>query len=216
VYPPRGGAISHLYLAGIGTVQCASPSLFVRPELLHLPRQKGVLPLTPRVEFLDNDTWYSNIFDTSTECEVEQRGEDGEQDLYQFSFRGSLCDPSGRSSGVRYRLKYRFGHNYLRKTLTISGRSRSHVIVVREPFVPDESWPQPAKQANSVRFGTPQHSFRITLESPERGANLEHAEEHSRSYFPLLPSVQATPIEIRFTDPSVTKIRWVLERLPPE
>ncbi len=213
VFPPRGGAISHLHLAGFGTVQCASPSLFVRRERLQTPRQKNVLPLTPRIEIRGTDTWYANIFDTTTECEFEEKREESDQDLYQFSFRGSLCDPSGRSSGVRYRLKYRFGHHYLRKTLTVSRRSRSHAVVVREPFVPDVSWPQPATAANSVRFGTARNSFRIALESPSKGAILEHAGEQDRFYFPLLPSVRATPIEIRFTDPAVTKIRWILERL---
>ena len=205
-YPPRGGAVTNLFFEGIGLVQAATPSIFVRPEMLHLPQQRDILPLTPRIEFYDGEFWYANIFDPAPRFDY------GADDPYAFSYRGSLCDPGGNSSGVDFRIKIRFEDLFVRKTLKISGRSRGHTLVVLEPVILEPN-AQVTRSATSVLFTTDQGSFRVTLENASEGVLLEAPAEDRRYYFPLLPAIRAMPVQIRFTDPYETRARWMIERV---
>ncbi|HAK95549.1 MAG TPA: hypothetical protein DCM87_11215 [Planctomycetes bacterium] len=206
VYQPRGGSVTHLLYADIGTVQCATPSLFVRPESLHLPRQRGTSPLTPRIEFRSGERWYSNIFDAGTTLESYST------DPPQFVFRGELCDMTGKGSGTSYRLTYAVQGPVLRKTLEILGRRAPPGTCVLEPMaVPAGA--QIFRNLDGVVFNTPRGGFELRLLGPRTGVVVEVPPGPPRGYFPLLPAVKTLPVQLRFLETGVTTARWEIKRM---
>ncbi len=206
VYQPRGGSVTHLLCAGIGTVQCATPSLFVRPESLHLPRQRGTAPLTPRIEFRSVDRWYSNIFDAGATLESYSASPP------RFVFRGEFCDITGKGSGTTYRLTYDIERAVLRKTLEIIGRGAHPGTCVLEPMaVPAGA--QIFRDLDGVVFNTPRGGFELRLLGPRTGIVVEVPAEPPRAYFPLLPAVKTLPVQLRFLEAGVTTARWEIKRM---
>jgi len=206
VYQPRGGSVSHLLCADFGTVQCATPSLFVRPESLHLPRQRGVSPLTPRIEFRSGERWYSNIFDAGATLESYSA------DPPQFAFRGELCDMTGKSSGTAYRLTYAVQGAELRKTLEIIGRKAPPGTCVLEPMaVPAGA--QIFRNLDGVVFNTPRGGCELRLLGPRTGVVVEVPPGPPQAYFPLLPAVKTLPVRVRFLETGVTTACWEIRRM---
>lgn len=211
VYPPMGGALTHLHLAGIGTVQCASPTLFVNPERLQRPLQKGMMTLTPRVECIDNNVWYTNLFDR------EAVFNDSRNHPPKYSFKGTLRDMAGLASDVRYEMTYRFDANMIQKTLYITGRGANQAIVAVEPIVMGSTgWKMDATVNNQVTFETPRGSFKIVLDDEFDGVLLEAPEKDKpdAAYHPILPSVRMVPIKIRFVADRANKARWKILKIP--
>jgi len=207
VYPPGGGALAHLYLHGLGSLHIASPSVFVRREVLHLPRQRDVQPLTPRVQSFEGNAWYSNLFEDEPEFSWDPNRPT------EFSFEGNLRDVAGRTSGITYKLKYRFDAHHLVKTLRISRGTKPHSVVVVEPLIVSPSWPV-SRSVYEVRFNTERGLLRIFVDTPRTGILLNYSGENQFQFFPILPAVRTRPLELRFTDPYVSKARWILQWAP--
>jgi hypothetical protein len=207
VYQPRGGALTHLLWADRGTLQCATPSLYVRPESLHLPRQPGTASLTPRIEFRMGEHWYSNVFDTSTVLESHA------DNPPRFVFRGTFRDFSGKSSGIGYRLTYEIERSVLRKTLEIRGQAVHQGTRIIEPFVLGPAW-NVFRAPDGITLSTNRGSFTLRLLEPRSGVVVEWPTEPPNAYFPLLPALKTFPVQLRFLEADVTTARWEIERAP--
>ncbi len=208
-YPPRGGTVTHLFFSDIGTIQCATPSLFIRPEFFHLPRQQGIYTLTPRIEFKENNIWFSNLFDRNTRL-VEFR-----KDNPKIRLEGTLCDSSGRSSNVGFEMTYRFSDHEIQKTLYLFGKDINQAIVMKEPFLYDQEGVTITENIeDQIKFHTSRGTYVISLDDEFEGVILETLDRDSlTAYRPLLPGVQAIPVEIRFVDNNASKARWRITKI---
>ncbi len=205
VYQPRGGAITHLLWADRGTLQCATPSLYVRPESLHLPRQPGIASLTPRVEFRIGEHWYSNVFDRNAVLESH------EDELRRFVIRGTFCDFTGKSSQIEYRLTYEIERSVVRKTLGIKGKAAHQGMRIIEPFVLGPAW-NVVRAPDGFTLSTNRNSFVVRLLEPRTGVVIEWPSEPPKAYSPLLPALKTLPVQLRFLEADVTVARWEIER----
>ncbi len=129
----RGGSISNLWMEGFGEkgyMQSSSTASYQRIEPMHMPVEKDLLPLTPRIEFTSDGANYSNIFE-----DVASMSAIKEADNIKVSTSGEMKTMNGAKSKVNYSLIHRFYPDYLTKEITVSGESQSFRIV--EPIVND-------------------------------------------------------------------------------
>jgi hypothetical protein len=129
----RGGSITNLWYEGFGEngfMQSSSSSLYKRIEALHMPIEKDLLPLTPRIEFKNATGYYSNIFEDSAAMNVSK-------DKYttKVSVSGKMKTITGVKSKTDFSLTNRFYDSYLTKEYTISGEAQQYSII--EPIVKD-------------------------------------------------------------------------------
>ncbi len=130
----RGGSITNLWYEGFGRngfMQSSSASSYKRIEPLHMPNEKDLLPLTPRIEFNSGSSYYSNIFEDKADMNVIM-----ESDNIRVTTSGVLSNIKGEKSGVKYSLINRFYDSYLTKEITVEGNSQEFRII--EPIVKDK------------------------------------------------------------------------------
>lgn len=129
----RGGSITNLWFDGFGEngfLQSSSSSSYKRIEPIHMPIEKDLLPLTSRIEFTNDTSYYSNIFEASAAMSVIK-----ERDNIKVVAAGNMQTIKGIKSRVSYSLTNRFYDSYLTKEITVVGESQKYRIV--EPIVKD-------------------------------------------------------------------------------
>ena len=191
----RGGSISNLWYEGFGEngyLQSSSTASYQRIEAMHMPIEKELLPLTPRIEFTADTAYYSNIFEDAVTMSTNR-----EADNIKVSASGEMKTINGTKSKVNYRLTHRFYADYLTKEITVSGESQSFRIV--EPIVKDPGTIFSLKNDSTVIIKTASSKsewelrvtgstvpFQITL-----GPNAD-------KYWCPFPGVEAYPVVISF------------------
>lgn len=192
----RGGSITNLWYDGFGDngfLQSSSSSLYKRIEALHMPIEKDLLPLTPRIEFVNDTSYYSNVFEASGTMNVIK-----ESDHIKVVTTGNMQTIKGTKSNVNYSLTNRFYDAYLTKEITVEGASQKYKII--EPIVKDKGTTFYLKNDNTVCIKTASSNaewelkiinstvpFKITL-------GIDEAK-----YWSPFPGVEAYPITINFS-----------------
>lgn len=129
----RGGSITNLWYEGFGEngfLQSSSSSAYKRIEALHMPVEKDLLPLTPRIEFKNETGYYSNIFEDSVSMTVSK-----DMNNTKVSATGKMKTITGDKSKTSYSLTNRFYDSYLTKEYTVGGEVQQYRII--EPIVKD-------------------------------------------------------------------------------
>ncbi|MBB5440849.1 hypothetical protein HDC92_004553 [Pedobacter sp. AK017] len=191
----RGGSITNLWYDGFGTngfMQSSSSSSYQRIEELHMPIEKDLLPLTPRVGFTKDTTYYSNIFEADARMNVLK-----ESDHVKVVAAGYMQTIKGVKSNTSYNLTQGFYEGYLTKEFTVTGESQKYSIV--EPIVKDKGTTFKLKNDSTVVIKTAASDaewelsvisstipYKITL-----GANAD-------KYWSPFPGVNAYPVVISF------------------
>jgi len=191
----RGGSVTNLWYDGFGEkgfLQSSSVSAYKRIESLHMPIEKDLLPLTPRIGFTNDTSYYSNIFEASAAMNVLK-----EADHVNVVATGNMQTIKGIKSNTSYSLTNRFYNSYLIKEVTVRGESQKYSIV--EPIVKDKGTTFYLKNDSTVIIKTAASNaewelsvmnstipYKITL-----GIDAE-------KYWSPFPGVEAYPITISF------------------
>jgi hypothetical protein len=130
----RGGSVTNLWYDGFGAtgfLQSSSSSAYQRIEDLHMPIEKDLMPLTPRIGFMSDSTYYSNVFEADVSMNVSK-----EADYVKVVATGYMRNKGGVKSNSSYNLTHQFYDSYLTKELTVSGDSQMYSLI--EPIVKDK------------------------------------------------------------------------------
>lgn len=191
----RGGSISNLWYEGFGEngfMQSSSTASYQRIEGMHMPIEKDLLPLTPRIEFNADSNYFSNIFEDEAMMSAEKEAEN-----IKVSTSGDMKTINGTKSKVSYSLTHRFYDDYLTKEITVKGESQAFRLI--EPIVNDPGTKFYLKNDSTVIIKTRASKtewelkvinstvpFKITLGTD------------SKKYWCPFPAVEAFPVIISF------------------
>ena len=129
----RGGSITNLWYEGFGPngyMQSSSVSSYQRMERTHMPIEIELLPLTPRIEFKADTSYFSNIFEENGAMRVTK-----EKNFVAVTTSGTMKTIQGIASDAKYTITHRFYADYLTKEFTVNGMGPDFSII--EPFVND-------------------------------------------------------------------------------
>jgi hypothetical protein len=191
----RGGSVSNLWYDGFGEngfLESSSTSSYKRIEAMHMPNEKDLLPLTPRIEFNSGSSYYSNIFEADANMNVVR-----EADNISVKVSGNMMNINGNKSKVKYSLTNRFYDSYLTKEITVEGNNQSFRII--EPIVKDKGTTFHLKNDSTVIIKT----FSSTIEWELKVTNstlpykLTLGTDQEKYWCPF-PAVEAYPIIISF------------------
>jgi hypothetical protein len=197
----RGGSITNLWMEGFGEnsyMQSSSTASYQRIEPMHMPIEKDLLPLTPRIEFNADSSYYSNIFEDSASMSADK-----EADHIKVSASGEMKTINGTNSKINYSLTHRFYADYLTKEITVSGDNQSVRII--EPIVNDFGTTFSLKNDSTVIIKT--ESSKSEWELCVTGSTVPfHISlgTDTEKYWCPFPGVEAFPVIISFNTVSET------------
>lgn len=191
----RGGSITNLWYDGFGEngfLQSSSSLSYKRIESMHMPIEKDLLPLTPRIEFTNDTSYYSNIFEASATMNVLK-----ESDHIKVVTDGNMQTIKGVKSNVNYSLTYWFYDSYLIKEITVSGESQKFRIV--EPVVKDRGTTFHLKNDSTVIIKTASSNtgWELKILGSTIPYNVTLGTDADKYWSPF-PGVEAYPIIISF------------------
>ncbi|MCX6322503.1 MAG: hypothetical protein NTX93_11985 [Bacteroidia bacterium] len=191
----RGGSISNLWYEGFGEngfMQSSSTSSYKRIEPMHMPNEKDLLPLTARIEFNIDSSYYSNIFEAKATMNVVK-----EADNIRVTTTGNMQSINGYKSKVNYSLTNRFYDSYLTKEITVKGNSQAFRII--EPIVKDQGSTFYLKNDSTVIIKTTSSKteWELKITNSTISYKLTLGTDTEKYWCPF-PAVEAYPIIISF------------------
>jgi len=191
----RGGSISNLWFDGFGEngfMQSSSTASYKRIESMHMPIEQDLLPLTPRIEFRDDSSYYSNIFEADANMAVEKKS-----DNVSVTSSGTMQTIKGFKSGTEYLLTNCFYDSYITKEITVNGKSQSFRVI--EPIVKDPGTAFSLKNDSTVIIKTTssetEWELKILKSTIPYKITLGRDKE---KYWCPFPAIEAYPIIISF------------------
>lgn len=187
MHRPSGGSMSNLWVKGHGFLQTSSQTIYRRWEPMHFPEVDSIFCLTPRIEFHDGDSYYTNLYEFDGRISVSTEG----RAIAIISTSGELRDQKQFPGGVSYILKYTVFNNAIEKSIQLSYHDRKPMIRIVEPFVQ-----QPGM---SFRFIDPRNVLLqggkrdFQLEIVKGNIQIELGQDESRYWFPF-PSMKCYPV----------------------
>lgn len=198
----RGGSITNLWYEGFGKngfLQSSSSSSYKRIEPLHMPDEKDLLPLTPRLEFNSGNSYYSNIFEDKANMNVAREADD-----IRVTTSGVMQNINGNKSGVKFSLTNRFYDSYITKEITVEGNSQEFRII--EPIVKDKGSSFYLKNDSTVIIKTASsEEWELRILNSNIPYKISLGTDLAKYWCPF-PAVEAYPIIISFkTNPDAAQ-----------
>lgn len=194
----RGGSITNLWYEGFGAngfLQSSSSSSYQRIEEMHMPIEKEMLPLTPRIEFTKDTAYYANLFETDAAMNVSE-----EPDHVKVVTAGQMQTIKGLKSNTSYRLTNRFYDDYVVKEITVTGESQKYSIV--EPIVKDKGTTFLMKNDSTVLIKTASNAeWELKVMGSTVPCKITLGTDADKYWSPF-PGVEAYPITITFSTAS--------------
>jgi hypothetical protein len=192
----RGGSISNLWYEGFGEngfLQSSSTASYQRIEAMHMPNEKDLLPLTPRIEFKVDSTSFSNIFEANATMKVEK-----ELDNICVKTNGTMQTINGDKSDVNYSLTHRFYSSRVTKEITVQGRTHQEFSII-EPIVNDPGSTFYLKNDSTVTIKTKDSKTHWELKVTNSTVPFKITlGTDSEKYWCPFPAIEAIPIIISF------------------
>lgn len=187
---PTGGCISNLWWKGYGLMQTSSQTVYERPEPMHMPIERDLLPLTPRIEYYENEEYYTNLYEINGKLSLHS----GKGVIISVSCRGSLKSRNFENSGINYILTYEFYSRKLVKRLKLECEQyQLKGIKVIEPIVKDPDVRFVKKNRYTVLIEKNNETWIFQLLSGRGELFLGVDEE---KYWCPFPSIECFPISI--------------------
>ncbi len=191
---PRGGAMLNVYADGFGILHAASQTKYVRGEEIHMPPMKdSIIPLTPRIEFRNENGYFTNLYDNKSNIAIE-----GQKESVQISTSGELSDSDFLPGGVSYSYDYDINENTLIKNVSIRYHDRKPDVQIVEPIILSEGVSLTKIDARTVRITSSENS--ILFKVLKGNVELVVGENKDNNWFPF-PGLYANPITLKIKTP---------------
>jgi hypothetical protein len=188
-----GGALSLLYHQQLGPILTASMTEYQMIEIsnqqVHL--DKPHMPLTPRIELVDKQTYTSlNDFEATVTALDEQMGS---ARLLSFDIKGRLLTASHQpppTDEVRYHLTYSLGQSAveIRATANAPTQTPLHFIL---PVISSSSESVTQPNAKTIHITKPNGTLTISTTAPQGFAPIP-----KERTFNLVPGFEAIPLTV--------------------
>ena len=191
---PRGGALLNLHVDGLGMLTTASQTQYLRGEEIHMPPiEDTIRALTPRIEFVSENGYFTNLYETKAKMKIHEK-----PSTTEIMTMGELSDQNYYPGGVAYRYQYTFTDHVLNKKITLRYHDRKPRIQIIEPIVTNEGVKieQIDKQTVSISSSTRKVFFK--LKSPM--AQLEVGTDAEQYWYPF-PGLRCYPIVLNVNIP---------------
>jgi hypothetical protein len=185
-----GGTLSMLYHMTHGTILTASMSMYQLEEPQNMARhRKETMPLTPRLELVDEGVTYASMFDNS--CVVEtDHSDEGEI----FKVKGHLCsvDQKHPASGpVPFQLTYEI--NSAAVSIKINCEKAADNLLFRLPVISRSTDSIENLSESSMKVNRSTGSINVTANSEIFGSKDERIFNH-------VPGFEALPLFIKVSN----------------
>ena len=185
---PTGGCISNLWWKNYGLMQTSSQTVYEPHEIMHMPVEKNLLPLTPRIDYFKNGEYYTNLYETSGKLSLHS----SEEATISVSCRGNLKSRNFEDSGINYTLIYDFYDRKLVKRIKLKCEQyKLKGIKVIEPIVKDPSTRFIKRNKYTVLIEKNNETWVFQLLSGRGEVTLGVGEE---KYWCPFPSIECFPI----------------------
>ncbi|MCI0513803.1 hypothetical protein L0128_11365 [candidate division KSB1 bacterium] len=188
--PPTGGVITNFWAAGIGTFQTSSPTDYVSDTILPAV-DVSPLPLTGRIECVQNTGYYSNLY----EYHAKMRVSTAAGSIVQAAVAGRLKNREQQTTGVKYIIKYTFREQAIDKEIWLSYSGPKVAVAIVEPFVYGPDTRIEVSEPGRVRIENNDTAWCLRIVAGEK-YQLQTGTATER-YLSPLTQVRAYPITIQ-------------------
>jgi hypothetical protein len=187
MHRPNGGSVSALWIKDFGFLQLSSQTEYHRWEPMSFPEMVETLPLTPRIEFANQNGYFTNLYEFDGRLSYSQTGD------YWVATAGELCDRNLLPGGVAFRWTHAFSDTALRHSVELRYRDADRDVAIVEPIVwlPGMTFTQSDDKTVLIKTAERTFTFRL-LSGP---AEIVIGEQKEK-YLSIFPAVLAFPITL--------------------
>lgn len=186
MFRPAGGAVSNLWMKGLGHFQAGSQTEYHRWEPMHFPEVDSIVSLTPRIEFNRSSILYTNLFEFDADLVAS-----GSRRKPVVTVTGELKERNQHSSGIGYVLRYRMGKDYIEKSIRLQHGPSSGPFRIVEPVIIQNG--TRFMKNNETQVMIRSGGKRVLFDLREGDAVLSLGKDHQYFWSPF-PALKAFPI----------------------
>ncbi|UCH10037.1 MAG: hypothetical protein JSU61_12660 [Fidelibacterota bacterium] len=188
MHRPAGGSISNLWVEDHGFLQISSQTEYHRWEPMHFPELDSTHCLTPRIEFTDENGYFTNLYEYDGRLTVtpEQVGI-----IALVSTSGELTDRNLLPGGVAYTWEHTISDHAVDKRVELRYHGARPTVRIVEPIVEQPGMEFHEVNDRTVDIRGTERTFRF--EVFEGNVTLTLGEDEER-FYSIYPSIKAFPI----------------------
>jgi hypothetical protein len=188
MHRPTGGSISNLWVEDHGFLQLSSQTEYHRWEPMHFPEIDSTSCLTPRIEFINENGYFTNLYEYDGRLTVTP-GQGGA--IAVVSTSGELSDRNLLPGGVAYTWEHSISDDGVDKRVMLRYHGSRPIVRIVEPIVE-----QPGLKFHQIDARTLDIQGTgkvIRFEVIEGDVTLILGADEER-FYSIYPSIKAYPI----------------------
>lgn len=197
MFRPTGGAISNLWLKDYGFLQASSQTEYHRWEPMHFPEAEKVESLTPRIEFENENGYFTNLFEFDATTNFKENSGEIQADVY-----GELKNRTQEAGGIGYSYHYVFTNIEVTKTVKLRYHSISDTIRIVEPVTDYKGTSFVAIDSKTISIKNGDRTILFELISGNATLTMG---ESAENYWSPYPALKAYPLVLTVL-PDSTKV----------
>ncbi len=190
MHRPAGGSITNLWVKDYGFLQLGGQTAYHRWEPMSFPDVSGMRCISPRIEFQNENGYFSNLYEFDVQMEVSENVNGA---VAMVKSKGELSDKNLLPGGVAYTLTHSIYDDFLEKDVSLRYHDGARQVTIVEPIIWHEEMKIIAQSENAVKIIADKKVF--IFEVLEGDVDIALGENQSE-YFSVYPSVRAYPIEL--------------------
>ncbi len=189
MYRPTGGSISNLWVEGHGFLQTSSQTEYHRWEPMHFPEVGKIYCLTPRIEFENENGYFTNLYEFDGRISVDT----DDQAAASISTSGELRDKNQFPGGIAYTLTHTILDDAIEKTVKLKYLGAKQTVRIVEPIVWQANMNFILGDSHTVFIRGGKRDFRFEVLKGD--VEVELGKDEYRYWSPF-PSLKCYPIVI--------------------
>lgn len=189
MHRPVGGNICNLWLKDHGYFQASSQTIYKRWEPMSFPEMEDVLPLTPRIEFINDLGYFTNLYEFDALLTYKEY-----KGSFFVSSIGELKNSKQQEGGISYRLSHAIGDYFLTKKIELIYHDVKESVRIIEPIIEYSNMSFTLVDSKTVHIEMKGKKIELTIQAGN--VKLELGENKSKYRFPY-PALRAYPIVLR-------------------
>jgi hypothetical protein len=195
MHRPAGGSISNLWVKDYGFLQLGGQTEYHRWEPMHFPEADSLLCITPRIEFSNENGYFTNLYEFDGRMTVEAAKDKA---VAVITTSGELSDKKLLPGGVAFTLQHVIYDDAVEKRVLLRYHDGNRTVKIIEPIVMQENLIIRAIDERTVQISNDKRSF--VFEVLEGNVRITLGKDRAR-FWSVYPSVKAFPIELTVLKP---------------
>jgi hypothetical protein len=204
MHRPSGGSITNLWVKDYGYLQASSQTEY-RTWEMNYPDAPNTLTITPRIEFTDENAYYTNVYEFDSHMEMTESG-----GTFVVETHGELKDRNRWEGGVAYKLTHSISGDAIEKRIKLRFHGRNPEITIVEPIIEHEGMRFLKTDDQTVEILGGRREFVFELLSDELVLEIGADEDRYKQPFPAL---KGYPITIKVKPDPDTFVKTVGYRI---